>query len=1689
MLSLVRGAGSVNIVTNTVAGPTNGVEISSTNPLEFISDPLAAAITISGTITVNLWSLESSMTANVTYNVVIDKIAAVDGSLTRIATSSQTTETGTTAAAMNFTVTPTSTAMARGDRIRVRVISDDGGGNQASGFTGTFYYDGISGAQGESYVTFTENLTFDAWPTEGMALVQNQQQSANTLTASQVQLAQQFVAQDSTLTEIAFYGGKNSAPTDNLILEIQTDSGGLPSGTVVATIATIAGTSLTTANVLRTYRGSWSLTNGNTYWLVFRRSGAPDNTNNYYIYGWTGSTTGLTTYGIHNGTSWSSFSGAVMSGKIAFQKNALYYLTDTAETINPGSAIEKKALKTPGSSVVSSITNTAAGPTTGIQITNSAGGTAIEWYTPPLQAITLAGVVKFQLRALESNTGANAGLKCEVAVVNNDGTSPVIYGVGTLEQVQSVNSGGEVNSTTDAPFIGWLSGSGTISAGQRLRFRIYLDDLGSGPLVTGFTVSVSYNGNTPVASGDSNVVLPMAVTEQVPGVSAGNVAATSTVSGAVRLKPRITSGGISATSTVSGFIQILPLVLTVNAAVTVASANKADFIDPGAYTIKTNLVGTATGWGEMKSQGSAAAWPALGSEPSFGQGNGWIYDTTALEGKTLAAGTWTLKFQHALSVGSASANVVARIGKYKSGGTFQEIANSGPQSINPTTTPSSTTLNITGLQTAFATGDKLYIQIDVQLVTNSSGSGAATLNMYEGRGYPTGMWVTLSGYVQTVALAVANVNATSTVSGSVATLRKVAPAGISATSTVSGSAPKVQRAITPAGISATSTVSGNVRATHKVSGALSATSTISGRIGRRYALYLPGSLSLKNNAPLDDFNRAGTTSPPSANWSKLAVSGTSVDLALAGDSDSMVAQTAGFADGDYWNPSTFGPDTEVFVDIKELDAADDNQISLWVRGSGLGVSGTKTGYRLDWYPDGFSSINRVVNAASAQINGASQMGGTGQNQLNNGDSIGLQVLGTGAVVTLIAWFKPAGGNWYPLNVVQDIAGNRIVAAGNIGVQLYGPNASNPKQAITAFYGGTAVAAIVNAQIWSRVTIGGAVIKAGGPKPIPPAQISATSTISGSAAALRKIAPAQVSATSTVGGSVVAKRAITPAQIAATSTVSGSGVRVTRKIAPAAISATSTVSGVLAPKRGILPAAISATSTVSGAIVKGGGPKPISAAAISATSTVSGTVVALRKITPAQISATSTVSGSIVARRAVIPAQISATSTISGAIAPRRGILPAQIAATSTVSGNVRATKLIKPANVAATSTLSGNVIAIHRIGGALTATSTVTGAVRVTRAILPAQISATSTVSGNIRIGRAIVPAIIAATSTVSGLVGARRKITPAGISATSTVSGSVGRIPAGKYITPTTNINAFSTITGSFRRLAAVGGAVLATSTVSGALRALRRVSGALAATSTITGSVTARKAIVPVVVSATSTVSGAIKPLRGIVPAGISATSTITGRIVRKFLVLPAQILATSTISGVIGRRKPISPAAVAATSTIAGLPKLPIVHLLTGNVAATSTITGRFIRRIAVKGVISATSTVSGIVGVKGAARITPAPVLATSTISGKVIYKHVVRGQILATSTISGKVVRIVHLPGAISATSTIHGATVTIRVLRGNVLASSSIHGSILQGPVVYGRTIPRITSVATNGKATLVGVSSEIPILERVRVV
>lgn len=164
-LTLTPGTSANAITQNTVLGPTSGVPFDSNGDgtgttITWITKTLQA-VTISGTVTFNIWMSENNMSANVGPHVLLERTDFFGNVLSTISNSEKGTEVivGPPDAVNNWTATPTSTSLAAGDRIRAKIMGNDVG-TMAAAFT---FHFGLSGptaaAAGDSWIQFTEAIT------------------------------------------------------------------------------------------------------------------------------------------------------------------------------------------------------------------------------------------------------------------------------------------------------------------------------------------------------------------------------------------------------------------------------------------------------------------------------------------------------------------------------------------------------------------------------------------------------------------------------------------------------------------------------------------------------------------------------------------------------------------------------------------------------------------------------------------------------------------------------------------------------------------------------------------------------------------------------------------------------------------------------------------------------------------------------------------------------------------------------------------------------------------------------------------------------------------------------------------------------------------------------------------------------------------------------------------------------------------------------------------------------------------------------------------------------------------------------------------------------------------------------------------------------------------------------------------
>ena len=174
-----QGSAKVTAVTNSIAGAVSGQYFPSSTTGHivtktaggartiWITDPLASGVTISGTITPNLWGLQSAAQCNCGARYEVLRWSVATGGISSslgISSDGGLSEWSTSAAVRTSpTLTPTSTTFNAGDRIVIVIYNDDGNGvNEGNNRNWTLDYDAGTGVDGDTYLSFTESLSFSA---------------------------------------------------------------------------------------------------------------------------------------------------------------------------------------------------------------------------------------------------------------------------------------------------------------------------------------------------------------------------------------------------------------------------------------------------------------------------------------------------------------------------------------------------------------------------------------------------------------------------------------------------------------------------------------------------------------------------------------------------------------------------------------------------------------------------------------------------------------------------------------------------------------------------------------------------------------------------------------------------------------------------------------------------------------------------------------------------------------------------------------------------------------------------------------------------------------------------------------------------------------------------------------------------------------------------------------------------------------------------------------------------------------------------------------------------------------------------------------------------------------------------------------------------------------------------------------
>lgn len=148
-------------VTNTANGPTTipiTQAAANSTKVVFFSRCLRA-FTLSGTVTFNIGALESNTSANATIKAKLERCNNVGTVQSTVCDSSFGTELTATAGQKNWTVSPTSTAFAHGDWLKLTLqVTDATSVTLVTGYTVTIRYNNATTYN--SYVSLTETPTY-----------------------------------------------------------------------------------------------------------------------------------------------------------------------------------------------------------------------------------------------------------------------------------------------------------------------------------------------------------------------------------------------------------------------------------------------------------------------------------------------------------------------------------------------------------------------------------------------------------------------------------------------------------------------------------------------------------------------------------------------------------------------------------------------------------------------------------------------------------------------------------------------------------------------------------------------------------------------------------------------------------------------------------------------------------------------------------------------------------------------------------------------------------------------------------------------------------------------------------------------------------------------------------------------------------------------------------------------------------------------------------------------------------------------------------------------------------------------------------------------------------------------------------------------------------------------------------------
>jgi hypothetical protein len=264
------------------------------------------------------------------------------------------------------------------------------------------------------------------------------------------------------------------------------------------------------------------------------------------------------------------------------------------------------------------VTNSVTGPTSGVQLTKTAGGPLVVWISPPLSAATtISGAVTVAAWAKESATACNCGMQVTLQK----------YSAGA-EGAAFLNSQKGTPLGTTSTQQSWTATptSTNFAIGDRIVVKWWINSAG-GTMASGYNVTTFYDGVTNGSTNDTYVQLTETLSFQSEPEIIQNKSASAAGASSIDVTLHNTGAG-----------HLLVVVITADAPSTMvtsvtdnAPGGSCNYIEANVLNVNQVLGGSFTDiWYCPNSKAGAFYFPVTVSPATSGNLSIWVYEISGM---------------------------------------------------------------------------------------------------------------------------------------------------------------------------------------------------------------------------------------------------------------------------------------------------------------------------------------------------------------------------------------------------------------------------------------------------------------------------------------------------------------------------------------------------------------------------------------------------------------------------------------------------------------------------------------------------------------------------------------------------------------------------------------------------------------------------------------------------------------------------------------------------------------------------------------------------------------------------------------------------------------------------------------------------------------------------------------------------